>query len=311
MSLLREPARSRAPLASARREGGELELAWSRHIGGVEPMTWARPSLVCPRGASRGVVVGRDRVSADSRSVVWVPAGLTVSVEASSVLWDAMTLFPSTRYVAELLSENPLDASDGDRLRTDLFSVKRSRWLDDIVERYFYERVVNPDAPLGCTSFLEKQILNEFVRLAFPSRFKTRHGEVLDAPTDPATVALDYLEAHVFEEISLDTLAQKTGTTKNALVASFRDAFGIPPYAYVKRRRLDEAMRMLQSGDYQVADVGRIVGYRDLSSFSKAMRAQFGSAPSDFLPKGPVRARGTADMGAKQSGAEGSPSREG
>jgi AraC-like DNA-binding protein len=277
---------TRRPLLERSLEDGELQFRYLRSVG-VEPQfpTSDRARLVCLRGASRGVVsIARRDLLVDTTSMLWIPPGKSAKARPTSILWDAMTLLPSETYLRELISENPLGVAEAHKLRNEPFVLRRSRWLDDIIERYFYERGVNRETPLGCTFFLEKQILNEVARLAFPSRFQTAHGDPLVGPSDPAAEALQYIEAHLFEELSLDDVASKAGVAKNTLLVVFRTAFGTTPYAYVKARRLDEAARMLQTGDYQVTDVCGIVGYGDLSAFSKAVRERFGKAPSEFLP---------------------------
>jgi AraC-like DNA-binding protein len=230
-------------------------------------------------------MVGGQTFRIESTSVLWVPAAAEMSLSVTSALWDALTLFPSVRYLGELAAENPLDPAALEALNSRVLSVKRSRWLDDIVERYFYERVVNPRTPAGCPSFLEKQILNELVRLLFPNCFPTRHGELVIEADDPARQALAYLEAHLFEDVSLEGILRHVGVTKQTLLAAFRNTFGVSPYAYAKQRRLDEALRLLERGEHQVADVARLVGYDDVSAFSKAMRSRFGKSPSEFYPE--------------------------
>lgn len=60
------------------------------------------------------------------------------------------------------------------------------------------------------------------------------------------------------------------------------------PGQYTLSRRMDEALALIKSKSYTTSDVGLIVGYADLSSFSKAFKTNFGVSPSLYLKKQPL-----------------------
>ena len=65
-----------------------------------------------------------------------------------------------------------------------------------------------------------------------------------------------------------------------ALLRAFQKGLGDSPVAYVRARRLDEALLLLRSGRLDVSEVSARVGYRTLSAFSQAFKARFGQSPS-------------------------------
>jgi AraC family transcriptional regulator len=69
---------------------------------------------------------------------------------------------------------------------------------------------------------------------------------------------------------SLDTLAALVGMDVRRFTAAFRAAFGVTPWQYVLRARLDAAARMLRAGAAPVTEVALATGFA----------RRFGVAPS-------------------------------
>lgn len=87
-----------------------------------------------------------------------------------------------------------------------------------------------------------------------------------------------FLEEHVTERVSLDDLALKAGISKYHLIRSFKKTFGVSPYRYQLRKRLELAWLDLNNGSC-ISDVAFRCGYPDVSSFTKAFRLLFGQTP--------------------------------
>jgi AraC-like DNA-binding protein len=174
-----------------------------------------------------------------------------------------------------------LGSADGKQLAT-CFRAKRSRWLDDLIDRYFFERVINRHSPKGCTFFLEKQMLNELARLIFSDKLAS-FGAILGEEDDDAVgQAVRFIESHLFEEVTLDDVAAAVKSTPSTLMRRFKKSLVMTVGSYIKDRRLDEAAAFIAKGDYQVGDVCSLVGYQDLSAFTRAFKAKFGIVPSMY-----------------------------
>ena len=52
------------------------------------------------------------------------------------------------------------------------------------------------------------------------------------------------------------------------------------PHAYGHMARMEEAERLLRTGEISISEVARRMGYEGYSSFSRAYHAHFGRAPS-------------------------------
>jgi AraC-like DNA-binding protein len=115
----------------------------------------------------------------------------------------------------------------------------------------------------------------------------------------PVAAALDFIEAHLAEPLTVDILAAQACLSPSAFSRVFRQMTDRSPYQYLKETRLDHARRLLVEGRVGVADVSCSVGYSSVSHFIKEFRSRFGVTPGDYSAahafRGRVRALSVAD----------------
>lgn len=97
--------------------------------------------------------------------------------------------------------------------------------------------------------------------------------------------ARDLLLADLRHPPSVTELARRTGTNPRKLTEQFRAVFGLPPFAYLKKHRLERAFHSLQRGTEPIATIAAEVGYRP-GHLSSAFRAQFGYSPRECRTSG-------------------------
>jgi AraC-like DNA-binding protein len=107
----------------------------------------------------------------------------------------------------------------------------------------------------------------------------------LEEPGPVVERAVRWLEPRMFEETSIATLARAVHASPSTLLRAFSKTLGQTPSAYVRGRRLDEALVLLRSGRFAVSEVAARVGYKNFAAFSQAFRARFGKTPSSFSGK--------------------------
>jgi AraC family transcriptional regulator len=91
-----------------------------------------------------------------------------------------------------------------------------------------------------------------------------------------------YIEGNLFEPIDLSRLCEAVATSESTLLRAFKRELEQTPFAYIRNRRLEEAVLLLRAGDHQVRDVAILVGYEDLSAFGKAFRKRYGVGPRNY-----------------------------
>jgi AraC-like DNA-binding protein len=94
--------------------------------------------------------------------------------------------------------------------------------------------------------------------------------------------AIDYIEEHLAEPISLAALGHLVHLSPNYLCRAFSQSFGIPPQRYHIGQRIERAKTLLAKRGASVTDVGLTVGYSEASAFSTAFRRATGLTPSSY-----------------------------
>ena len=95
--------------------------------------------------------------------------------------------------------------------------------------------------------------------------------------------ALSYINDHLGDDLSVDTLAQQVFTSKYHFMRRFKELTGCSVHQYVTQKRLLTAADLLRGGASAQAVCARC-GFQDYSTFQRAFRRQFGATPRDFLP---------------------------
>ncbi|NRF95526.1 helix-turn-helix transcriptional regulator [Paenibacillus frigoriresistens] len=94
--------------------------------------------------------------------------------------------------------------------------------------------------------------------------------------------ALDYIHAHLEQEISLGALAAAAHVSSSHLVRLFREAMGLPPHQYVLQERIRKAQQLLLGGN-AIHDVAVTLGFSDQSHLHHHFKRILGVTPREFL----------------------------
>jgi AraC-like DNA-binding protein len=94
-------------------------------------------------------------------------------------------------------------------------------------------------------------------------------------------LAKTFIDEQINENISLEKMALQTGISKYHFIRVFKSVFGISPYQYQKRKRLELAKLDLLIGN-EIFFTAIRYGFPDVPSFSKAFKQQFGQTPGSI-----------------------------
>jgi AraC family transcriptional regulator len=94
--------------------------------------------------------------------------------------------------------------------------------------------------------------------------------------------AAGYIEEHLAEPISLETLAKLVRLSPYYFCRTFKQSFGVPPHRYHSNRRIERAKELLLERKQSITDVALAVGFGETSSFSAAFRKATGVTPTDY-----------------------------
>lgn len=98
---------------------------------------------------------------------------------------------------------------------------------------------------------------------------------------DKLKPALRYLREHYGEPLCVHSAAEMCGFSDSHFMKLFRELTGTSFAQYLKRLRLEAAEEALRSGR-RVGEAAEMVGFHNLSYFTRAFQAQYGITPSSY-----------------------------
>lgn len=97
--------------------------------------------------------------------------------------------------------------------------------------------------------------------------------------------ARDILIHNAANPLSLAELSRRVHLNESKLSQGFRQVFNTTVFGYLYDYRMEQARQILQTGNLNVQETARCVGYTSRSSFVAAFKKKFKVAPSRYLKK--------------------------
>ena len=256
----------------------ELRVDRDTSAGGTRVL--AGPALVAPLEST---IVTLDGTRLDRAAIAVVPARTAHVLElpargaiavATLVLDDATRVAAVRDYAPYIDARRFVDVLAAPRI------LPRTRWVDELVQRYIFEREVCAKPGSRAARFLEAELTKEVYFLgceqldpahADLGAARGRVGRGAGARMDrgaPVRAVPDRGARRDVRRVGVDGAARVP------------QGAGVAPVVYLRRRRLEEAMQLLETGRYAVTEVATRVGYDNPSAFAAAFREQFGVSPS-------------------------------
>lgn len=175
-------------------------------------------------------------------------------------------------YVLNFITEKPIHAKTFNR-----FDVSNIRIdLMNNVKKCYYSWIYEKPAYIPLCIGLLYQILASIERL--------QNSYVPKAKQNLIENAFRYIIQHLNDsEINNASLAEKCRIGETYFRSLFTQMYQIPPMQYVKRRRIQEAQKLLSAGNVKVSEVAEAVGYASIYSFSKAFKMSTGFSPTEYI----------------------------
>lgn len=103
-------------------------------------------------------------------------------------------------------------------------------------------------------------------------------------PNHKLQQAIDYIQAHLAEDISLQAIATELGMSQYYFARLFKQSTGYSPYQYLIKCRIERAQELLTQTQ-QIANVALQVGFASQSQFGRHFKRLTGVTPKQFLMK--------------------------
>lgn len=91
--------------------------------------------------------------------------------------------------------------------------------------------------------------------------------------------AISLIKEHYREKLNMDEIAQKVNMAPASFYRNFKKVTKVSPLQYQKQLRLNEAQRLMLSGEHNAESASYIVGYESPTQFSREYKKMFGNPP--------------------------------
>ena len=157
---------------------------------------------------------------------------------------------------------------------------------DPLVERIVMQFLDELRAPVHPAQAYISQALSHALAAHLVHRFNAQGArpDKLPAGLHPRTMERieEYIDAHLHEEIDLETLATLANVSRFHFARLFKRSAGISAMAYLERARMRRACRLIVAGTLPLAHVASLTGYADQSYFTRRFRLVVGMTPAAY-----------------------------
>jgi transcriptional regulator GlxA family with amidase domain len=205
------------------------------------------------------------RVAASCSSVFLVAeAGLLAGRAATTTWWLARSF--RERYPDVCLDESRMVVSDGPFLTAGSAFAQLDLVLAVITA------TMGADAAHLCSRYMLIDRRASQARYMIPSH--VRHVD------DTVVAAERWIDEHLADAMTISGLASAVAVSPKTLSRRIAAATGLSPVRFLQRRRILEAVHLIETTTMTVEAVAASVGYQDSTALRKIIRRELGTTPS-------------------------------
>jgi AraC family transcriptional regulator len=140
--------------------------------------------------------------------------------------------------------------------------------------------------PIGSRIYAESMSNALAAHLIYHYSTTARSLETIKCADHPQTQqAIDYIHAHLTEDLSLAAIAISVGLSQFHLARMFKQTMGISLWQYVVQQRIDLAKRILTQLNLSIVEVSNHLGFSSQAQFTNFFRKHTGINPTQYRKK--------------------------
>jgi AraC-like DNA-binding protein len=239
------------------------------------------------------IVQGRKEVTLADERYVYDPLNYLVVSVTLPLAGQVIEASPEQPYLCIRLDIDPAQIcrliADASPIGVPTERADRGLFLDSIDEPLLdamlrLMRLLDSPDDIATRAPLAQQEI--FYRLLRGSQGRRLHEIAIpDTQTHRISRAIEWLNSHYAEPLSIDSLAQMINLSPSALHHRFKAVTAMSPLQYQKQLRLQEARRLLLAENCDVSSIGYKMGYESPSQFSREYSRLFGAPPSKDIAR--------------------------
>jgi len=170
---------------------------------------------------------------------------------------------------------------------------------DNSDKKYYKEEKINPSMAIVLSQLFHFNLHPSIKKLYFKGKIYELLSLYFNRTEDPNAEqcpflideenvikirkAKDFVIANMAEPPGLQELADEVGINLKKLKMGFRQIYGDSVYSFLFDYKMDYARKLLDSGSFNVNEVGLRIGYSTSSHFIAAFKKKFGTTPKKYL----------------------------
>lgn len=175
-----------------------------------------------------------------------------------------------------------LDCSYADLLYNRKFRASRqvTQLLLQILEEYEKDDIFSSDMIICKLQQVLLTMLRDEQKAAKPAVLQS--PATVNAENEIITRALDYIANHVYERLTVSTVATGANVSTSYLTALFHKCIQISPGEYIRRIKLEESKKLIREGKMNFTQIAQLLQYSTVHHFSRQFKEKFGITPSEY-----------------------------
>lgn len=128
-------------------------------------------------------------------------------------------------------------------------------------------------------------MIENIIEVDCPTEEIFKESKTYDSQIQIVSDICDYLTNDLKTRHSIEELASLFHINQTTLKTTFKKVYGMPIGIYMKKFRIQKALKMLEETNCTVSEIAYSVGYENQSKFSQAFKDITGSLPRDYRKK--------------------------
>ena len=239
--------------------------------------------IIMPLEETFTVVTSSQEYHLDTGDIMVIPSGTIHSLQAPAsgsrfifiLELDMFTRLPGFNYILSLLSSPIHIKADSN---SDFYNAE-AQIMMELAEHYWGKSITKEMNLCSC-------LLRFFALLGENSVNNANRTSQNSAKTDSLmsrlTMALDYLDTHYNEDITLEEVAAIACFSKFYFTRLFKQYTNQTFYDYLSARRIKAAEQLLIIPNLQITEISLKSGFSSLSSFNRTFKRMKGCSPTEY-----------------------------
>jgi AraC-like DNA-binding protein len=163
--------------------------------------------------------------------------------------------------------------------------VKQKKPIINVKESNLIFSILDEMVELNRTKSTYCELLNSKYLTDILTEIMILSGSVMDYNDNMPEyikLAINDIDAHFMDDLSLDHFAKETLTSKFHFLKEFKRYTGFTPYNYLQMVRINNAKRLLKYSDISVCNIAEECGFNNVPNFFVTFKNKTGVTPLQF-----------------------------